>query len=154
MGSDSRMAATVLDATPGPEDAKALGRVLVVGEAEETRHPLESLLRGQGFHVVGAQRPSELVYELVANSPEIDVIVVDVSCCDFEPCSVIRRIKSVNQSAKVVLCSSPDARSSLGEALCAGALAVIVRPFDPDHIAGLLQMAMESDAGNDRSSWG
>ena len=150
MGCNQRMLESDADQISGAVRAKAAGRVLIVGDGDITRDALERLLRTKGFHVVSAQVASPLVYELVAKSPEIDVIVVDVSHGSLEPCSVIERLKSMNRGVKVVLCTSPDSGDSAGKALCAGALAVIVRPFDPNQITGLLRMAMETCTGNDR----
>jgi two-component system, chemotaxis family, chemotaxis protein CheY len=129
--------------------AQVAGRVLVIGEDDLDRDALERVLGDQGFQVVGVKSPSALVYELVAHAHEIDVIVVDVSALAQDIRQLMTRIKSANPTAKVVLCSSPDAGSHIGHALCAGALAVIMKPFDPSQMTGLLNMAMERSISND-----
>lgn len=133
----------------GPGIAKAAGRVLVIGENDYDRDSLQRVLREQGFHVVGAQSPSDLVYELVTRAREIDVIVVDVSEPALDIRQLVTRIRDANPAAKVVLCSPPDAGSRIGRALCAGALAVIMKPFNPGQMTGLLRMAMERTSSND-----
>jgi DNA-binding response OmpR family regulator len=147
MGSSSPSALARTD-SPAPSSLMPLGRVLVIGCHGDERDFLGEVLRDRGFAVDSIQAPNARLYENVALARDADVIVIDVGC-DHDPTLLVTRIKSLNRRAKVVLCSDGMSAARLARGLCAGALGVIMKPFDPRQLAGIVRMAMETTARND-----
>lgn len=125
------------------------GRAVIIGEREVACRTLERLFGQRGYEVSSADAREALSCEVMKLAGEVDVVVLDVGQ-QFDTTWVVGRIREACPCARVVLCSTPDAAKGIGAALCAGALAVIMKPFDPRQLADLIRMAMERQPRNDR----
>ena len=56
--------------------------------------------------------------------------------------AAVREIKKIDPQAKIVMCSAMGQRAMVFDALQAGALDFIVKPFQPDRVVEALRKAL------------
>lgn len=118
------------------------GPVVVIGEGEAARQTLERLFGAGQFQVVTTLISAWLSHVLESLSGEVDLVVLEVSR-KLDASSIVAAIRRAYPCARVVLCLSPEAAPGVGAALSAGALAVIMKPFDPRHLNGLMRLVLD-----------
>ncbi len=106
---------------PGADDDQTIRRLV------------ETHLRGDGFHVVGAANGAEAVLCLQRES--FDVIVLDLDMPVMNGRAFWRRMKEQGQEIPTLILSAHGAREAAGEL---GAAAALDKPFDIDELTNVV----------------
>lgn len=104
--------------------------ILIVDDEYSGRETLESILEGEGYHLVMAENGPQAIAQAKATLP--DVILLDVmmpGMTGFEVCEKIRNDPQVAEIPIIILTALDD-RDSLLRGLKAGADDFISKPFD------------------------
>lgn len=128
-------------------------RILIVDDAKFMRHMLKKVLLEAGFEVAGeATNGAEAVTLYPTLKP--DLVTLDVVMPELNGLEALHQIRKIDANAKVVMVSAIDQRDSLLEAIRAGALDYIVKPFDAQRVSAAVHRALgtlgESDARSRR----
>lgn len=116
-------------------------RVLIVDDAIFMRMKLKDILEKNGFQVVAeAQNGLEAVEKYKAESP--DLVTMDITMPEMDGVSALKAIKQLDPKAKVIMCSAMGQQSMVMDAIQAGALDFIVKPFDNDRVLQSLNKAI------------
>lgn len=116
-------------------------RVLVVDDAIFMRMKLKDILEKNGFEVVGeAQNGLEAVEKYKAESP--DLVTMDITMPEMDGVEALKEIKKINGNAKVVMCSAMGQQAMVMEAIQAGAVDFIVKPFESERVIQSLNKAI------------
>lgn len=116
-------------------------RVLIVDDAIFMRMKLKDILEKNGFEVVGeAQNGVEAIEKFKSEKP--DLVTMDITMPEMDGVTALKEIKSVNPNAKVVMCSAMGQQTMVMEAIQAGAIDFIVKPFDSDRVIESLNKAI------------
>lgn len=108
-------------------------RVLIVDDAIFMRMKLKDILEKNGYEVIGeAQNGVEAVEKYKAEKP--DLITMDITMPDMDGVTALKEIKKIDPKAKVIMCSAMGQQSMVMDAIQAGALDFIVKPFDTDRV--------------------
>ncbi|MGQ9518115.1 MAG: response regulator [Anaerolineae bacterium] len=116
-------------------------RNLVVDDAVFIRRALAQILQASEFEIVGeAANGKEAVQEYRRLLP--DVVLMDIMMPEMNGIEAVRQIKQEHPRAKIVMCSAFGQEKVIIEALSAGALDFIVKPFLPEKVLATLRHAV------------
>lgn len=116
-------------------------RVLIVDDAIFMRMKLKDILEKNGFEVVAeAQNGAEAIDKFKSEKP--DIVTMDITMPEMDGIAALKGIKSVDNSAKVIMCSAMGQQSMVMEAIQAGAVDFIVKPFESDRVIESLNKAI------------
>ena len=117
-------------------------RVLIVDDSTLMRRLVQETLRFDGWEIAGeASTGEEAVEKYQQLRP--DAVTLDVLLPDGEGLSTLRRILSIDPSAKVVVVSALNKTKLISEAIRAGADDFIVKPFMPQQLQDTLRACVE-----------
>jgi two-component system chemotaxis response regulator CheY len=103
-------------------------RVLVIDDAEYARDILKKILTSGGYEIAGeAADGEEGVREYSRTNP--DIVIVDMIMPKMNGIETIRAIKKINPNAKVLVISADGQLAHIEEAVKAGALSYINKPY-------------------------
>jgi two-component system chemotaxis response regulator CheY len=103
-------------------------RVLVIDDAEYARDILKKILIRGGYEVAGEAGDGEAgVSEYSRTNP--DIVIVDMVMPKLNGLETIRAIKKINPDAKILVISADGQAAHIEEAVKAGALSYINKPY-------------------------
>lgn len=108
-------------------------RVLIVDDAKFMRHMIKTILVGMGWEVVGEAANGKQACEMYKELKP-DVVTMDIVMPEVTGIEALKRIRSEDSSAKVVMISAIDQREPLMEALRLGAADYVVKPFEKERV--------------------
>lgn len=108
-------------------------KILIVDDAVFMRMKLKDILEKAGFEVVGeAQNGAEAIEKYKAERP--DLVTMDITMPEVDGVTALKEIKAFDPTAKVIMCSAMGQQTMVMEAIQAGALDFIVKPFDNERV--------------------
>ena len=121
-----------------------MARVLVADDASFMRQMIREIVEAEGHEVVGeASDGDEAVTEFKRLHP--DVVTMDIVMPRRSGIDAVKGIVALDPSARIVMCSALGQESLVQEALQAGALDFIVKPFKPDAVVATLGKVLEKE---------
>ena len=105
---------------------------LVVDDAAFIRLRARKLLEENGYEVEEAENGEEAVRKYNEISP--DIVLLDITMPVMDGITALKKIKSINPRAKVVMCTAVGQQSLVIEAIKAGANDYILKPLDPEKV--------------------
>jgi two-component system chemotaxis response regulator CheY len=113
-------------------------RILIVDDTDFDRNLLKNILLSAGYEIAGAASGGEdgvrLYRELLP-----DLAIVDLIMPDLNGIETLRRIRSEDAAAKVILCTSVDDTGMVELARRLGARGYVVKPYQAAHILKAVQ---------------
>lgn len=117
-------------------------RILIVDDSFYMRTMLKNMLTDAGYEVVGEAANGQQALEMTsATNP--DLITLDVILPDNTGLDVLKGIRQVNPTVKVVMCSAVGQEVIVNEALESGASAYIVKPFSEEKVLEIVSSALQ-----------
>lgn len=115
-------------------------KVLIVDDAVFMRMKLKDILESNGYEVVGeSQDGMDAVEKYKTERP--DLVTMDITMPEMDGVQALKEIKKIDPDAIVIMCSAMGQQSMVMEAIQAGAVDFIVKPFDSDRVLKSLQKA-------------
>jgi two-component system chemotaxis response regulator CheY len=103
-------------------------RILVVDDAAVMRFMISKIVTAGGYEVAGeAETGSEAVRKYKQLKP--DLVTMDINMPE-SGLTALKTIREFDPTAKVIICSAMGQRTLISEALQAGALDFILKPFE------------------------
>ncbi len=119
-------------------------RVLVADDASFMREMIREIIEPEGFEVVGqASDGVEAVEAFERLRP--DLVTMDIVMPRRSGIDAVQEIRSIDPTARVVMCSALGQETLVMEALAAGATDFVVKPFRPDAVLSTLRKVLEKD---------
>lgn len=116
-------------------------RVLIVDDAAFMRIKLKDILEKNGYEVAGeAQNGNEAVEKFKEIDP--DIVTMDITMPEKDGVEALKEIKAIDSSAVVLMCSAMGQQTMVMDAIRAGAIDFIVKPFDTERVIKVLDKAM------------
>ncbi len=119
-------------------------RILIVDDSFYMRTMLKNMLTDAGYEVVGEAANGAQAVEMAA-STNPDLITLDVILPDNTGLDVLKSLRQIQPSAKVVMCSAVGQEVIVTEAIENGALAYIVKPFSEEKVLEIVGSALKND---------
>lgn len=116
-------------------------RVLIVDDAAFMRIKLKDILEKNGYEVAGeAQDGNEAVAKYKETQP--DLVTMDITMPDKDGVEALKEIKAIDKNATVLMCSAMGQQTMVMDAIRAGAIDFIVKPFDTERVIKALDKAL------------
>lgn len=110
-----------------------MSKVLIVDDAAFMRMMLKDILEKNGFDVVG-EAPNGLKAVELYQNVRPDIVTMDITMPDMDGIEAVKRIKAIDSSAKIIMCSAMGQQNMVMDAIKAGARDFIVKPFQGDRV--------------------
>lgn len=116
-------------------------KVLIVDDAAFMRIKLKDILEKNGYDVIGeAQNGNEAVIKY--NELKPDVVTMDITMPEKDGVDALKEIKQADNDAIVLMCSAMGQQTMVMDAIRAGAVDFIVKPFDTERVIKALDKAL------------
>lgn len=115
--------------------------VLVVDDEALIRWSVAESLEEAGFRVLEAATGQEALAHFGNPNGCSCVVLLDLRLPDSDDLGLLRRIREIAPSCRIILMTAHGTPEILAEALQAGAYGVLGKPFDMSHVVGLVQQA-------------
>lgn len=116
--------------------------ILIVDDAKFMRMTLANILKKANHEVVGeAENGREAVELYIELKP--DVVTLDITMPVMSGLEAVREIKRHDPHAKIIMCSAMGQQKMVVEAIEAGALDFIVKPFDESRAMEAIQRVLQ-----------
>ncbi len=119
-----------------------MGAILIVDDMEDLRFSLAGLVRKAGYTVFTAATGLEALE--AAGSSIIDLVFLDIGLPDTDGITLIGRLKDISPDVDIVMLTGINEARTAVDALRAGAVDYIVKPFDLVEFRSTLQRIMQS----------
>ena len=117
---------------------KEMKRVLICDDAAFMRSVLKGVLSTGEFEIVGeAANGEEAVEQYKLLKP--DLVTMDITMPVKDGITATREIIALDDSAVVVMCSAMGQKAMVLDAIQAGAVDFIVKPFDKERVLEILR---------------
>lgn len=128
-----------------------VARLLVIDDHPAVVDILVTCLREQGYGVLGALTADEGLKLFILSRPNL--VLLDIALPGMNGIDLLKRIRSIDPVAKVIMVTGNTAPALAREALELGALAYIDKPFDFAYLKRVVALALRPETkGPERSS--
>lgn len=117
-----------------------MAHILVVDDARSTRRALETILSHEDYTVSSAASGKEAL--TILGQEEIDLLLCDVKMPRMDGLSVLRRVKSDDESCVVVMMSGHGDVTVAVAAMKEGAFDYLMKPLHRDEVLRVVQKAL------------
>jgi len=118
-------------------------RVLVIDDNPDVVDILVTCLRGEGYGMLSALTSDEGLKLVILSRP--DLVLLDILMPGLNGVDVLKRIRSIAPTTKVIIVTGNADLQLAREALELGALAYIDKPFDLAYLKRVVAMALQSE---------
>jgi two-component system chemotaxis response regulator CheY len=108
-------------------------KILIVDDAAFMRMMLKDSLVKNGYQNVIEAADGEIACQAYQDEKP-DLVIMDITMPNLTGIEALKKIKSMDSYAKVIMCSAMGQESMVVEAIKLGALDFIVKPFKPERI--------------------
>jgi two-component system chemotaxis response regulator CheY len=115
-----------------------LAKILVTDDAAFMRMQLRDILTKLGHEVIGEAVNGKAAIEQYQNlQPEI--VTMDITMPEMNGIDAVKEIKKMHNGAKIIMCSAMGQQAMVIDAIKAGAMDFVVKPFNPERIKEALE---------------
>ena len=107
--------------------------ILVCDDAAFMRMMIKDILTKNGYNVAGEAENGAKAVEKY-NELKPDLVLMDITMPEMDGIQALKKIKSVDPSAQVIMCSAMGQQAMVIESIQAGAKDFIVKPFQADRV--------------------
>ena len=116
-------------------------KILIVDDAVYMRIKLKDILEKNGYEVAGeAQNGKEAIEKYQSASP--DLVTMDITMPEVDGIQALKKIREIDGNAKVIMCSAMGQQGMVMDAIKAGAIDFIVKPFDTERVIKAVDKAL------------
>ena len=119
-----------------------MARILVVDDASFMRQMIREIVEEEGYEVVGeASDGDEAIAAFRRLQP--DLVTMDIVMPRRSGIDAVAQIRQLDAGARIVMCSALGQDRLVEDAMNAGAMAFIVKPFKPEVVLETLLSVLE-----------
>jgi two-component system, chemotaxis family, chemotaxis protein CheY len=118
--------------------------VLVVDDLPFMQSLLSTILRNAGMRVAArAENGRDALTAYLASEP--DVVLLDIVMPEMDGLTALRKLRQLDPSARVVMCSALGEQSLIVKAIQLGARDFVIKPFRPERVLSAVTRVLEVD---------
>ncbi len=102
---------------------------------------IKDILKKNNFEVCGEAEDGQQAIERYKELKP-DIVTMDITMPKLDGIAAVREIKKIDPDARIVMCSAMGQQAMVVEAIQAGALDFIVKPFQHDRVVEALRKAL------------
>lgn len=115
--------------------------ILIVDDASFMRMMIRDILTKNGYEVVGEAENGVVAVEKYKElSPEL--VIMDITMPEMDGIQAVKKIRSINPNAKIIMCSAMGQQAMVIEAIQAGARDFVVKPFQHERVIEAVKKVM------------
>lgn len=115
-----------------------MAKILIVDDAAFMRLTIKQMIEPEGHEVVGeAATGVEAVEKYLIVKP--DIVLLDITMPEMNGIEALKRIKVLDENAKVIICSAVGQQLMVAEAIKHGASNFIVKPFQKETLIAAIK---------------
>ncbi|MBQ9120673.1 MAG: response regulator [Lachnospiraceae bacterium] len=115
--------------------------ILICDDAAFMRMMIKDILTKNGYNIVGeAENGAKAVEKYNETKP--DLVMMDITMPEMDGIQALKKIKSMDDSAKIIMCSAMGQQAMVIESIQSGAKDFIVKPFQPDRVLEAVKKAI------------
>ncbi len=119
-----------------------MSTVLIVDDQEDLRYSLAKIVERQGYRATTAANGADALDML--HSAIVDLVFLDIGLPDISGMSLIGMIKEINDDVDIVMLTGINEAKTAVQALRAGAVDYIVKPFDIIEFKAILERILQA----------
>lgn len=118
-----------------------MASILIVDDAAFMRMMIKDILSKNGFSVVGeAENGLRAVEKYKELNP--DLVIMDIAMPEMDGIQAVKQIKTLDPSARIIMCSAMGQQAMVIESIQAGAKDFIVKPFQAERVIEAVKKAV------------
>lgn len=118
-----------------------MASILIVDDAAFMRMMIKDILSKNGFSVVGeAENGLRAVEKYKELNP--DLVIMDIAMPEMDGIQAVKQIKTLDPSARIIMCSVMGQQAMVIESIQAGAKDFIVKPFQAERVIEAVKKAV------------
>ena len=107
--------------------------ILICDDAAFMRMMIKDILTKNGYNVAGEAENGLRAVEKY-NELKPDLVLMDITMPEMDGIQALKKIKSIDSGAKIIMCSAMGQQAMVIEAIQSGAKDFIVKPFQADRV--------------------
>jgi two-component system cell cycle sensor histidine kinase/response regulator CckA len=129
---------------PGAGSARGSETILVVEDEPEVRSLIQRVLKGQGYNVIVADRPSEALAIALQSDLRLHLMVTDVVMPEIDGRELARRIEPYRPGLRVLYLSGYADEAIVRQGVLDPGIALLEKPFRTTDLAQRVRDALDS----------
>jgi DNA-binding NtrC family response regulator len=117
--------------------------ILLVEDEEQIRILVHDMLESAGYKVILSSNAEEGIEIFKGQQDLIDLILLDYYLPDGSGLDVLRKIKEIDDSTKVLITSGFELHEDIEKAIEEGAIGFISKPFNREQIINMIQQIID-----------
>lgn len=114
-----------------------MAKVMVVDDAAFMRVRAAKVLQDSGHEVLQAENGLEAVRQYTEHHP--DAVLMDITMPEMDGLAALKAIREMDPLARVAMVTAMGQQAIVMEAIKAGAMDFVLKPFQPDRMLSALQ---------------
>ncbi|MDY6794972.1 MAG: response regulator [Actinomycetota bacterium] len=115
--------------------------ILIADDALFTRMMLRNILTENGYTaIVEAENGTEAIWNYDRWKP--DLVIMDINMPEMDGLTAVKNIMNMDPEARIIICSALGQHQLMKEALEAGVLDFITKPFQPGKVVEVIEKAL------------
>lgn len=120
-------------------------KILLVDDANIIKLMLRKILEEAGYEIAGeASTGEEAVKKYIELRP--DLVTMDITMNGMGGINALKAIREIDPNAKVIMCSAMGQKYLVMDAIKAGAVNFIMKPFEPDRVLEAVEKAFSGES--------
>lgn len=118
-------------------------KVLLVDDAMFVRMSIKKILDDSEFDFtyLEASTGAEAIREYKKSSP--DLVIMDITMPEMDGITAVQKIMEIDSGAKIIMCSSMGYQEKVVDAVTAGAMDFIVKPYEPQKVMAAVKKVLK-----------
>lgn len=119
-------------------------KILLVDDANIIKLMLRKILVEGGYEIIGEASTGE---EAVKKYSELkpDLVTMDITMTGMGGINALKAIREIDPNAKVIMCSAMGQKYLIMEAIKAGAVNFLMKPFEADKVLEAVERAFNNN---------
>ncbi len=115
--------------------------ILICDDAAFMRMMIKDILTKNGYNVAGEAENGKVAVEKYAELKP-DLVMMDITMPEMDGIQALKKIREVDPSATVIMCSAMGQQAMVIESIQSGAKDFIVKPFEQDRVIEAVKKAV------------
>jgi two-component system chemotaxis response regulator CheY len=110
-----------------------MAKIMICDDAAFMRMMIKDILTKNGYEIVAEAENGAIAVEKYPDTKP-DLVLMDITMPDMDGIQALKKIKEIDPSANVIMCSAMGQQAMVIEAIQAGAKDFIVKPFQAERV--------------------
>lgn len=119
-------------------EGTSMANILIIDDSRTSRKVLKNLLEADGHKIIAeAVNGEEGVSKFIEYTP--DIVTMDITMPVMDGIEALKKIREINENAKVVMVTAAGQANKIREAVSFGASEFLAKPFEPEQITEIIK---------------